>query len=61
LQKPAEWREKAAEYLDKAQMADDINLRERFALLAAMYYGMAEKIEKHALAAVTLDARLMRR
>jgi hypothetical protein len=54
---PAEWRERATEYLDKAQVAKDFSLREQFAELAARYLDMAEKLENQVVAAAILNAK----
>jgi hypothetical protein len=48
---PAEWRARAADYWDKAQLANDVDLREQFARLAARYREMAKKIESRVAAA----------
>lgn len=57
LRQPAEWRERATEYLDKAQMSKDFSLREQFAELAARYLDMAEELEDQVIAAAVLNAR----
>ena len=52
---PAEWREKAALYWEKARATEDFNLREQYAELAARYAGMAEKFEDRMVAAAVLN------
>jgi hypothetical protein len=56
LQQPAEWREKAAEYWHKAKLANDFELREYLAELAARYLDMAERLENQTVAAAISDA-----
>ena len=58
---PTDWRDKAGEYLDMAQLAKDLTLREQFAELAARYLDMAEKIESQVVSAGILSARPNRR
>ena len=55
-----EWRERSADYWDKALSAKDRILREQFAALAARYHDMAEKLENPGLAA-TRTSRPRRR
>jgi hypothetical protein len=55
--RPAEWREKAVEYWDKARGEENYSLREQFAELAARYLDMAEKLEDQVVAATILGTR----
>jgi hypothetical protein len=55
--RPVEWRDKAAEYWDLAQMAKDYRIREQFTQLAARYLDMAEKFEDRVVAAAILNAK----
>lgn len=57
LRQPAEWRDKASEYLDMAQTAQDFILREQFSELAARFLDMAEKLEGEMVAVAVLNAR----
>jgi hypothetical protein len=61
LLQPVEWREKAIEYWDKAQMEENFNLREQFAELAARYLDMAEKLDNQVVAAAILNTGRERR
>ena len=45
---PSVWREKAAEYLDKARSASDFGLRTQFTELAIRYLDIAEDFEQQA-------------
>lgn len=57
MQRPAEWREKATLYSEKARATEDFDLREQYAELAARYLEMAEKLEDRVVAAAVLNAR----
>ena len=57
MQRPAEWREKATLYSEKARATEDFDLRQQYAELAARYLEMAEKYEDRVVAAAVLDAR----
>lgn len=57
MQRPAEWREKATLYSEKARATEDFDLREQYAELAARYLEMAEKYEDRVVAAAVLNAR----
>lgn len=57
MQRPAEWREKATLYSEKARATEDFDLREQYAELAARYLEMAEKFEDRVVAAAVLNAR----
>lgn len=61
LRQPGQWRDKATEFMDMAQMTKDLRLREQFADLAARYLDMAERLESEVVAAGVLSARLSRR
>ena len=50
MQQPAEWREKAALYSEKARATEDFDLREQFTELAVRYLEMAEKCEDQTVA-----------
>ena len=55
MQEPAEWREKAALYSEKARATEDYDLREQFTELAVRYLEMAEKFEDRVVAAAVLN------
>jgi hypothetical protein len=57
MQEPAEWREKAALYSEKARATDDFDLREQFTELTVRYLEMAEKFEDHVVAAVVFNVK----
>lgn len=57
MQRPAEWREKATLYSEKARATEDFDLRQQYAELAARYLEMAEKYEDRVVAAAVLNAR----
>jgi len=57
MQGPAEWREKATVYWEKAQTAEDFDLREEYTELAVRYLQMAEKFEDRVVAAAVLNGR----
>jgi hypothetical protein len=57
MQQPAEWREKAALYSEKARATEDYNLREQFTELAVRYLEMAEKFEDRVVADAVLNGR----
>ena len=57
MQQPAEWREKAALYSEKARATEDFDLREQYTELAVRYLEMAEKFEDRTVAAAILNAR----
>jgi hypothetical protein len=61
MRQPAEWREKATEYLDKSKFVADLALRQQFTELAARYLDMAEKFEDRMCAAAILNTRKNRR
>ncbi len=55
MRQPAEWREIAQQYWEKAGSQTDLRLREQFAELAARYLDMAEKLEDRAVAAAVAE------
>ena len=57
MKHPAEWREKATLYWEKARTTKDFDLREQYTELAARYLDMAEKFEDGMVAAAVLNAR----
>ena len=57
MQQPAEWRQKAALYSEKARATEDFELREQYTELAVRYLEMAEKYEDRTVAAAVLNAR----
>jgi len=57
MKEPAEWRQKATVYWEKARTTGDSDLREQYAELAARYLDMAEKFEDWVVAAAVLNAR----
>jgi len=57
MQRPAEWREKATLYSEKARTTEDFDLREQYTELAVRYLEMAEKFEDRMVAAAVLNAR----
>jgi hypothetical protein len=57
MQRPAEWREKATLYSEKARTTADFDLREQYTELAVRYLEMAEKFEDWVVAAAVLNAR----
>jgi hypothetical protein len=57
MQQPAEWREKAVLYSQKARATEDFDLREQFTALAVRYLEMAEKFEDRTVAAAVLNER----
>ena len=60
MHRPAEWREKATLYWEKARTTEDFDLREQYNELAVRYLGMAEKFEDRVVAAAVLNGRSRR-
>jgi hypothetical protein len=54
---PAEWRERATLYSEKARATEDFGLREQYFELAVRYLEMAEKFEDRTVAAAVLNER----
>ena len=57
MHRPAEWREKATFYWEKARTTEDFDLREQYNELAVRYLEMAEKFEDQVVAAAVLNGR----
>jgi hypothetical protein len=57
MHQPAEWREKATFYWEKARTTEDFDLREQYNDLAVRYLEMAEKFEDRVVAAAVLNGR----
>ena len=57
MQQPAEWREKATFYSEKARATQDFDLREQYTELAVRFLEMAESFEARVVAAAVLNAR----
>ena len=57
MNQPAEWRNKAAFYWEKAESTQDFALREQYTELAARYLAMAEKFEDRVVADAVLNGR----
>ena len=57
MKQPAEWRERAALYSEKAHATEDFDLREQYLELAVRYLEMAEKFEDRVVAAAVLNER----
>ncbi|HXP73499.1 MAG TPA: hypothetical protein VN823_05080 [Stellaceae bacterium] len=61
MRQATEWREKATEYWNKAKMANDYDIHERFAELAARYLDMAQNVEDRLVASSIASASPKRR
>lgn len=57
MHRPAEWREKATLYWEKARTTEDFDLREQYTELAVRYLEMAEKFEDRVVADAVLNGR----
>jgi len=57
MQQPAEWREKAALYSEKARATEDFDLSEQYSELAVRSLETAEKYEDRTVAAAVPNER----
>jgi hypothetical protein len=55
MKQPAEWREKAALYSERARAIEDFDLREQYLELAVRYLEMAEKFDDRTVAEAILN------
>jgi hypothetical protein len=57
MQRPAEWREKATLYWEKAQSTKDFDLREQYTELATRFLDMVQKFEDRMVSAPVRNRR----